>query len=159
LGRGRRRRGRRRRGAEGRGGPWGRAQGTHAGERKGRGRGKRQRERERGGELTSGSKSGDHRLRNLGHHGEREREVGERERLLCGRNQMRGRDQGGAHGEGHGRQGRAGPGRAGLGWARLGWVELGWAAPRAKTPWHAQPQIGKSIREAKSETELSNARD
>ena len=36
-----------------------------------------QRERERGGELTSGSKSGDHRLQNLGHHG------GERERELC----------------------------------------------------------------------------
>jgi hypothetical protein len=34
--------------------------------RKGKGRG---RERERGGELTSGSKSGNHRLQNLGHHG------------------------------------------------------------------------------------------
>jgi hypothetical protein len=32
--------------------------------------------------------------------------------------------------------GRAGPGQGGL-----GWVGLGWAAPRAKTPWHAQPQI------------------
>jgi hypothetical protein len=37
------------------------------------GEGKRERERERGGELTSGSKSGDHNLQNLGHHGERER--------------------------------------------------------------------------------------
>jgi hypothetical protein len=36
----------------------------------------------KGGELTSGSKSGDHRLQNLGHHGERE--VEER-RLLLGR--------------------------------------------------------------------------
>jgi hypothetical protein len=45
------------------------------GRRRGRGgEGKRERERERGGELTSGSKSGDHRLQNLGHHhGERER--------------------------------------------------------------------------------------
>jgi general stress protein YciG len=43
------------------------------------------RERERGGELTSGSKSGDHRLQNLGHHGG-ERERGGRERrLLRGR--------------------------------------------------------------------------
>jgi hypothetical protein len=40
------------------------------GKKKGRGE---ERERERGGELTSGSKSGDHRLQNLGHHGERER--------------------------------------------------------------------------------------
>jgi hypothetical protein len=41
-------------------------------------------ERERGrGELTSGSKSGDHRLQNLGHHGG-EREVEER-RLLRGK--------------------------------------------------------------------------
>jgi hypothetical protein len=44
------------------------------GEKKGRGR-RREREKER--ELTSGSKSGDHRLQNLGHHGG-EREVGER---------------------------------------------------------------------------------
>jgi hypothetical protein len=47
------------------------------------------------------------------------------------------------------RLGRAGP----------GWVGLGWAAPRVKTPWHAQPQIGKSIRETETETKLSNARD
>jgi hypothetical protein len=33
------------------------------------GRGGGVEERERGGELTSGSKSGDHRLQNLGHHG------------------------------------------------------------------------------------------
>jgi hypothetical protein len=52
---------------------------------------------------------------------------------------MRERDQGARMGSrGHqGRAGRAGPGRA-----RLGWVGLGWAAPRAKTLWHAQPQIG-----------------
>jgi hypothetical protein len=70
--------------------------------------GEEKRERERGGEgeLTSGSKSDDHHLQNLGHHGERER--GGRERLLRGRNQMRERDQGGA---------RAKLGRAGLGWA------------------------------------------
>jgi hypothetical protein len=55
----------------------------------GRSRGKERRggggeERGRGeGELTSGSKSGDHRLQNLGHHGG-EREVEER-RLLRGK--------------------------------------------------------------------------
>jgi hypothetical protein len=49
------------------------AQGTCAGEKEGEGEGKRERERE----LTSGSKSGDHHLQNLGHHGE-EREMGER---------------------------------------------------------------------------------
>jgi hypothetical protein len=53
-------------------------------ERKGRvgknkGEGKRERERERGGELTLGSKSGDHCLQNLGYHGERERGGRERE--------------------------------------------------------------------------------
>jgi hypothetical protein len=41
-----------------------------AGEKEGEGEGKREREREK--ELTSGSKSGDHHLQNLGHHeGER----------------------------------------------------------------------------------------
>jgi hypothetical protein len=53
--------------------------------------------------------------------------------LLCGRNQIRGRDHGGARmGEGTGARAR---------WARLGWVGLGWATPRVKTPWHAQPHI------------------
>jgi hypothetical protein len=52
------------------------AQGTRAGEKEGEG--KRERERE----LTSGSKSGDHRLQNLGHHGG-ERKRGGRERELC----------------------------------------------------------------------------
>jgi hypothetical protein len=59
---------------------------------------------------------------------------------------MRERDQGrGRVWGGHGRQGcagRAGPGRAGLGRVAL----------RVKTPWHAQPQIGKSIRETETET-------
>jgi hypothetical protein len=53
----------------------------HAGKKKGEGEEKR--ERERGGELTSGSKSGDHRLQNLGHH-RGEREVEER-KLLRGK--------------------------------------------------------------------------
>jgi hypothetical protein len=75
----------------GRGPPRTRARGAHgprrgrvtgrrrgrAGKKKGEGEGKRERERERGEELTSGSKSGDHRLQNLGHHGERERGGGE----------------------------------------------------------------------------------
>jgi hypothetical protein len=49
------------------------------------GEGKRERETERGGELTSGSKSGDHCLQNLGHHGG-EREVGEREEVVARKN-------------------------------------------------------------------------
>jgi hypothetical protein len=44
-----------------------------------RGGGGDERERERGGELTSGSKSGDHHLQNLGHHRGRERDGRERE--------------------------------------------------------------------------------
>jgi hypothetical protein len=52
------------------------------GKKEGEGEGKR--ERERGGQLTSGSKSGDHRLQNLGHNGG-EREVEER-KLLRGKN-------------------------------------------------------------------------
>jgi hypothetical protein len=80
-------------------------------EEEGEGEGKREGERERGrgeGSSPRGSNSGDHRLRDLGHHGERER--CERERLLCGRNQMREKDQGrGARAwGGHERQGRAG---------------------------------------------------
>jgi hypothetical protein len=55
--------------------------GSRAREKKGRAR---ERERERGGELTSGSKYGDHHLQKLGHHGERDREVEER-RLLLGK--------------------------------------------------------------------------
>jgi hypothetical protein len=62
-------------------GRWGRdAQGTRAGEKEGEGEGKRERERE----LTSGSKSGDHHLQNLGHHGG-ERERWEREGVVRGR--------------------------------------------------------------------------
>jgi hypothetical protein len=53
-----------------RGGCHGHAQRGRAGEEEGEGEGKR--ERERGGELTSGSNSDDHRLQNLGYHGERE---------------------------------------------------------------------------------------
>jgi hypothetical protein len=67
-------------GAEGlrRGAPRGLRREAARGRKKGRGRG-----RERGrGELTSGSKFGDHRLQNLGHHREREREMGEGGRLL-----------------------------------------------------------------------------
>jgi hypothetical protein len=80
-------------------------------------------ERGRGeGKLTSGSKSGDHRLQNLGHHGERER--WERERLLRVRNQMREKGPGGhAHGE------QGAPGACGTSWARPGWVGLGRAGP------------------------------
>jgi hypothetical protein len=67
---------------------------------------------------------------------------------------MREKDQGGAHGE-QGRQGhagRAGPGLAGSGQAGLG--RTAGQNPVARTTTDR-----KSIREAKSETELSNARD
>jgi hypothetical protein len=61
-------------------GPWGSGMGRTPGGRavgKKKGRGRR---RER--ELTSGSKSGDHRLQNLGHHGG---ERDGREGVVCGR--------------------------------------------------------------------------
>jgi hypothetical protein len=48
---------------------------------------------------------------------------------------------GGAWG-GHGAPGARGPSWATPGRAGLGRVGLGWAAPRVKTLWHAQPQIG-----------------
>jgi hypothetical protein len=91
------------------------AQGTRRehvqGRRKGSGRG-RERERERERELTSGSKSGDHCLQNLGHHG------GEREREFCAGELNEGKEiRGGA-----GRLGRTGQGRAELGRAGSGWA-------------------------------------
>jgi hypothetical protein len=69
----------------------------------GEGKRERERERERGRELTSGSKFGDHRLQNLGHHGERDRGGGEE--VAVRENQMRG---------------ARGPERTGLGRAGLG---------------------------------------
>jgi hypothetical protein len=81
--------------------------GSRSGEKKGRGRG-RERERERRGELTSVSKFGDHRLQNLGHHGERERDGGEE--IAAQENQMRERErrEGARMGGGAGCRGRAG---------------------------------------------------
>jgi hypothetical protein len=69
---------------------------------------------ERGrGELTSGSKSGDHHLQTLGHH--REREVGERGSCYARElNEGKRPGEGGAHGGGAGAR-RPGPGRAGSG--------------------------------------------
>jgi hypothetical protein len=93
---------------------------AHRGE-DGEGEGKRERDRERGGELTSGSKSVDHHLQNLGYHGERERGGGEE--VAARENQMRERERregAGAWGEGQGARARAG--RAGLGWVGLGRV-------------------------------------
>jgi hypothetical protein len=89
-----------------------RVQGKRGGARRGR-RGERGRERGegRGGELTSGSNSGDHRLQNLGHHGEREVEEGEGG-CCAGNPNERGRRRGGAWGVwgARGAQGWAGPG-------------------------------------------------
>jgi hypothetical protein len=66
---------------------------------------------------------------------------------------MRGR---GARGGGA-RMGRAGGARGAR--AELGRARLGSAAPQVKNPWHAQPQIERSIREAKSKTRLCNTCD
>jgi hypothetical protein len=99
--------------------------------REGKGR-KREREETGGaGSSPRGSNSGDHNLQNLGHHGGerdgREREVAAREKS----NERKG-TRGRAWGAGGARGARA----------ELGWAGLGWAAPRVKTPWNAQPQIG-----------------
>jgi hypothetical protein len=118
-----------------------------AGKKKGGGGGKSA--RARGGELTSGiqipaitvSKTYDTTGR------KRERDGGERERLLHGRNQMRERDQGGAWGAGGARGARVELGRAGLG-------RTAGQNPVARTTTDR-----KTIREAKFGTELSNARD
>jgi hypothetical protein len=76
-----------------RGGGGGGEGGGGVARRGGEGEGKREREteRERGGELTSGPKSGDHRLQNLGHHEERERGGGEE--VAARENQMRERER------------------------------------------------------------------
>jgi hypothetical protein len=90
--------------------------------RGGEGEGKRERERESeresGGEYTSGSKFGDHRLQNLGHHRGRERGGGEE--VAAQENQMRERErregpQGGGTGarDARARADRAELGRAG----------------------------------------------
>jgi hypothetical protein len=120
------------------------------GKKRGRAQGKKRRERERergegrGGELTSGSNSGDHRLQNLGHHGERE--GWKREREVAAREiQMREGGEEGAHGA-------LGARRAGPGWAGLGWVGLGRATSWIETYDTYDPQTG-SNRESKSEME------
>jgi hypothetical protein len=83
--------------------------------REGEGKGDRERE------LTSGSKSGDHRLQNLGHHGGG-RERGGGEEVAARENQMRDRER---------KEGGRGPERAGS----------GWVTSRGKNPRHAQPLI------------------
>jgi hypothetical protein len=109
------------------GGRQGATQGGRTGKKEGEGEGKRERERGGEGELTSRSKSGDHRLQNLGHHGG-EREVEERRLLREKIEWEKGREgRGGAYGEGQGTGGTR---------ARAGWV-----ASQDKNPRHAQPQI------------------
>jgi hypothetical protein len=121
---------------------------AHRGE-EGEGKIEREREREREGELTSGSKSGDHRLQNLGHHGERERGGGEE--VATRENQMREREirEGGAHGGGAGHRGRAGQsGPAGPGWVGLG--RVAGQKPTTRTTIDQNPN---------RETRLSKTRD
>jgi hypothetical protein len=77
-----------------------------------------------------------------------EREMGERE--VVAREKSNERKRPGERGTRMGSRGHQG---------RADRAGLGWAAPRAKTPWHALPHIEKSMREAESETKLSNARD
>jgi hypothetical protein len=108
--------------------------GARAGEEKGRGRERRR------GELTLRSKSDDHRLQNLGHHGERERGGGEE--VVARENQMRERErrEGARRGDtgARGTPGQAGPGRAGS---------------RARTVAHnTRDHRSDSNREPKSET-------
>jgi hypothetical protein len=97
----------------------------------------------RGGELTSGSKSGDHRLQNLGHHGERE---GWRRGGCCaGKSNVRKEEKGGGA-WGRGRvSGARGPERAS--WAGLGRTGSGWVAGWDISPQHMRPQIGIQIAE------------
>jgi hypothetical protein len=102
------------------------------------GRGGRGEEEEEEGEREKGSsprgsKSGDHCLQNLGHHGE-DRDGRERELCVGELNEGKETRGGGAHGEGQGARGT----RAKAGPCRIG---LGWAAPRVKIPRHAQPQL------------------
>jgi hypothetical protein len=95
--------------------------------REGKGRERKREREEKGGEGSSprGSNSNDHRLQNLGHHGEREMGERERERLLRGRNQMREKGPGArTHGE-QGAPGACGLSRAGSGWVGLGRAGLG----------------------------------
>jgi hypothetical protein len=97
--------------------------------------GEGKRERERGGELTLGSKSGDHRLQNLGHHGERER--WRRGGCCAGKSNERNGEKGGAcMGEGQGVEGARA--RAG----QLGRAGSGWVPGRDRSPQHTRPQIG-----------------
>jgi hypothetical protein len=140
----------------------GRGAGREAARGRRRGGGGEEREGEGRGAHLRDPNSSDHRLQDLGHHREREREV--RERLLCGRNQMREIAPGrGAHAwGGHGRQGHAGRGRAELGRARSGWAGSGWAGlgcTAGQNPMACTTTDRNSIREAKSEMRLSNTRD
>jgi hypothetical protein len=106
-------RGRARRASRG-AGPRRRGQGKMRGCAQGEKRREREREREgRGGELTSGSNSGDHHLQNLGHHGEREVEEGEGG-CCAGNPNERGRRGGGAWGVWGAGGARAELGQAGL---------------------------------------------
>jgi hypothetical protein len=121
----------------------GRAQGSE---------GEEEEEGERGGEGRGAHlgdpNSGDHRLQDLGHHGERER---------CGRgggcctgelNEGKRPGERGAHGEGTGARGaRAELGRAGLG------------RTAGQNPVALTTTDRNSIHEAKSETRPSNTRD
>jgi hypothetical protein len=122
---------------------------------RGRRRGGVGEERERGrgeGSSPRGSKlRRSPSLRPRAPRGERERggrEVAAREKS----NERKRPGEGGAHGEGTGARGAQAE-------VRPSWARLGWAAPRVKTPWHTQPQIGKSIRKTETETKLSNACD
>jgi hypothetical protein len=114
------------------------ARGTGAcGQRRARGVGERRKKRkgrERGGGSPQGSKF--RRSASPNPRASWGRERGGRERELCAGELNEGKrpGEGGA---------RMGSGRApGPRGPRPGQAGPGWAAPRVKTPWHAQPQIG-----------------
>jgi hypothetical protein len=127
------------------------------GHTQGRRRGGEERERGRG-ELTLGSKSGDHRLQNLGHHRERERwRIGG---CCTGKSNERKGEKGGggAHGGGAGRRGRVGQsGPAGPGWAGLGRARS-WAGTEAHSTRDHRLE-SKSWNEIEQNTRLSTTPD
>jgi hypothetical protein len=105
-----------RRGGTAEGVPGARA-GRPRGEEEGEGKGKREGERERGAHLGDPN-SGDHRLQDLGHHGERERvgrEVAAREKSNERKRPGEGARMGRARAPGVRGPSWAGPGRAGSG--------------------------------------------
>jgi hypothetical protein len=121
------------------------------------GAGIRERERERGGELTSGSKSSDHHLQNLGHHEERERGGGEE--VVARENQMKERERReGVRAWVRGKaSGARGPERAGLGRTRLGRTAC--QNPATRTTTDRNPIVNRNPKRDETNTRLNTTSD